>query len=349
MLYLLFGKDEFACEEALKELERGRWSDPSLGDLNRTVLDGRRITIAELRHHCDAIPFLADRRLVIVENLIARVDGKKRSRPQPIASPESSQETEPDNIKSLADGLLAYFPNLPETTDLVLIDPGLEGRNSRVARWARSKGNQAIVKEFSKKRGGELNEWIRKRVNAAGGNIERNAIAALTHSIGDDLRALASEIDKLVLFVDEGKTITVDDVRRLVTHSREANIFHIVDAIGNRDWKTGVTELRGLIQEGAHPLYVLSMIQRQYCLIVQAHALAGERLPPREFSRRLGIHEYPAKKVQAQAKRYTGSQLVEIYDRLLATDLAIKTGQIDGELAIELFITEQTKEGMRSR
>ena len=111
MLYLLFGKDEFACEEALKELEQGYWSDPSLGDLNRTVLDGRKITIAELRHHCDSIPFLADRRLVIVENLIARVDGKKRSRPQPIASPESSQETEPDNTKALADDQLTNLPH----------------------------------------------------------------------------------------------------------------------------------------------------------------------------------------------------------------------------------------------
>jgi len=298
MLYLLFGKDEFACEEALRELEQGYWSDPSLGDLNRTVLDGRKISIAELRHHCDAIPFLADRRLVIVENLIARVDGKKGSRTEPAATPQSDEETEPASTKALVDDLLAYLPHLPETTDLVLIDPGLEAKNSRgrIAKWARSKGNQGVVKEFSKKQGGELNEWIRKRVNAAGGDIDRGAIAALIHSVGDDLRTLTSEIDKLVLFVDEGKKITADDVRRLVTRSRETNIFRIVDAIGNRDWKTGVTELRGLIQEGAHPLYVLSMIQRQYRLIVQAHALAGERLPPRELSRRLGIHEYPGDK-----------------------------------------------------
>jgi len=160
----------------------------------------------------------------------------------------------------------------------------------------------------------------------------------LAWTFGDNLAALAQEIEKLTLFSEPGQIITQKDIRRLISYSREANIFNIVDAISERQWSKGVSELRMILEEGAHPLYILTMIHRQFSLIVQAKALAGERLRPAELARRLGIHEYPAKKVQQQAARYSGAQLLRIYDRLVDTDLAIKTGKLDPDLALELFI-----------
>ena len=343
MLYLFFGEDEFACEEVLRELERDYWADPTMGDLNKTVLNGRSLTLAELRHHCDSVPFLAERRLVIVENLVTRLDGRKRSRGSSAGDEEADVSPATTGSKELLDGLLAYLSHLPETTDLVLIDAGLGQRDSRgrVARWAAGQGDRAVIKQFSRKKGGELQSWITQRVQGAGGQIERRAVTELAQLIGDDLRTLANEIDKLLLFPEDGAPITIEHVRRMVTHSQEADIFQIIEAIGTRQWQKAIAELRRILHEGAHPLYVLTMIQWQYRLIAQAHALGDEHLSSQALAKRLGTSPYPAGKAQNQARRYTREQLVATYDRLLETDLAIKTGKLEAPLALELFIIDQ--------
>ena len=69
--YVFHGTDELTRAETLANF-RSRLGPADTADLNTTFLDGRRATLAELRHACDAIPFLAEKRLVIVEGLLAR-------------------------------------------------------------------------------------------------------------------------------------------------------------------------------------------------------------------------------------------------------------------------------------
>jgi DNA polymerase III subunit delta len=336
VLYVYFGADDFACSEALRALEHGYWDDPTLTDLNRTVLDGRRIALSELHHHCDAIPFLAKRRLVIVEGLVTRLDGKSADG----ASQSDADQTPAESAKGVLEQLLAYLPQLPETTDLVLLDPGLEGRNSRgrIVKWASNQGERAKVKEFPAKKGEELADWVKQRIAAAGGHIEPRATAALIQSVGDDMRAMAQEIDKLTLYADVGQAITAADVQKLVPHSADANVFLIVDQISQGQPMKAIAELRRLLEDGVHPLAILSTMTGQFRAIVQIKALAAERISSDEMARRLGWHPYRTKMALAQANRFQEAQLRTIYDRLVDTELAIKTGQQDAPMALELFV-----------
>ena len=76
--YIFHGTDEFSIAETLSDFKR-RLGAPEMADLNTTVLDGRDITLGELRHACDVVPFLAERRLVIVTNLLRRTHGPGRT------------------------------------------------------------------------------------------------------------------------------------------------------------------------------------------------------------------------------------------------------------------------------
>ena len=64
--YVFHGADEFTRAETLADFKR-RLGPPDTVDLNTTLLDGARLTLAELRHACDTVPFLAEKRLVIVQ------------------------------------------------------------------------------------------------------------------------------------------------------------------------------------------------------------------------------------------------------------------------------------------
>ncbi len=334
MLHLIFGADEYRCSEALRALESRLWRDPSLGELNRSTLDGRRLTLSELRHHCDAIPFLAESRLVIVEGLTTRLDGKRKA--GDAGEEEAGEPT--DKSAGLLEALLAYLPSLPPTTELVLLDVGLEGRESRgrLAKWAKEHGGEA--RECPRQRPEELAGWIRERAKAAGGAFDPRAAAELAQAVGDDTRTLAQEIEKLILYAEAGKPVTAEDVARLTPHTREANIWAIVDAVSARSWQKALAETRRLLDDGEHPLAIMAMLARQYRLIIGAKSWAEAGTPAAELPRKLATSEYPAQKALRQAGGYTLQQLRETYDRLVAADLAIKTGQMDAPLALELFV-----------
>ncbi len=79
MFYIFHGDNEFSRTQELKNL-RAKMGDAQFADLNTSTLDGRNLTLGELRHNADAIPFLSDKRLVIVNGMLARLDphrGKK--------------------------------------------------------------------------------------------------------------------------------------------------------------------------------------------------------------------------------------------------------------------------------
>lgn len=345
MIYLIFGKDEFSCEEALHKLMQEHAAGIPGAEWNRTLLEGGRLSLSELRHHCDSLPFLGERRLVIVRGLLARLSGGTAS-----ASEEEGQEAAQEGPAAFARALLEYLPALPPTTDLVLYDPGLEGKaiRSRILEWARKQSELCRVWEFTPKRGKELMDWMARRAGLHGAKMDAGAQSALANAVGEDLRTLDQEITKLALYAGPGGTITAEHVRLLTPHTRESSIFVIVDAISERRWQTAIAEMRKLMEEGAHPQYIFHMIYRQFSLIAQAKGLEGERLSPAALAKKLGVHQFTAEKVQKQAMRYRKEELQSIYDRLLEADLAVKTGQMEPAVALEWFIVRLTKTPQRA-
>jgi len=66
MFYILHGEDEFSRAEQVAAFKE-KIGDATVRDFNVTVLDGRKLTLAELRLAADSVPFMADKRLVVVE------------------------------------------------------------------------------------------------------------------------------------------------------------------------------------------------------------------------------------------------------------------------------------------
>jgi DNA polymerase-3 subunit delta len=114
-----------------------------------------------------------------------------------------------------------------------------------------------------------------------------------------------------------------------------------VDAIV--EFRSGPAErlLHQMLQQGATPGYLMSMLTRQVRLMVLARDVGRPRMSAAELRGRLGLaSEFVARKAQEQAARYTMPRLKQVYERLLDADLAIKTGQMDAELALTVLVAE---------
>ena len=74
-LIILHGDDDFAIASRVRNL-KNEMGDPSMASLNISELDGKIVALPELRGVCDAMPFLGDQRLILVNGLLTRLTGK---------------------------------------------------------------------------------------------------------------------------------------------------------------------------------------------------------------------------------------------------------------------------------
>ncbi len=328
MLYILSGQDDFSLGESLEEIKRGI-GDQTLLAANTTILDGQQVTLDQLRAVCETVPFLSERRLVIVNGLLERFEPKSKSSGQKKITPVANQQNE---YKLL----VTYISKIPDSTILVLID-GRLGRNNPLFRALSAR---AEVKTFPLLRNTELRKWIQRRVIEEGGSISPGAVDLLVKLVGSNLWIMKSEINKLVLFAS-GRRIEEEDVKRVVSYAHQANVFAMVDAI--LEFKAGIAEqsLHQLLEGGAAPAYLLVMLLRQLRMIVRVKELRGQGKPEVEIQNKLGLtSEFALRKTLEQASRYSWERLKEVYHKLLETDLSIKTGKYGGELALNILIAE---------
>ena len=325
---MLLGQDDFSLRQSLEEIKKSV-GDQALLSANTTVLDGQQVTLDQLRTVCETVPFLAEKRLVVVNGLLGRFEPKRKSSRKREAKQVTNQQ---NGFKSLG----AYISKIPDSTVLVLVD-GKIGDNNPLLRGLSAK---AEVRFFPALSGAKLRQWIQRRVTEGGGSISPSAINSLARLVGSNLWILANEINKLILFT-LSRRIEEEDVKAVVSHSQEANVFAMVDAI--LEFKAGVAEqlLQQLLQRGEAPAYLLAMLSRQVRMIVLVKELRNQGVSKIEIQNRLGLSsEFVVRKTWEQADRYPWERLKYVYHKLLEADLAIKTGKYEGELALDILIAE---------
>jgi DNA polymerase-3 subunit delta len=321
--YVFHGTDEFTRAETLADFKR-RLGPPDTVDLNTTFLDGRGLTLAELRHTCDAIPFLAEKRLVIVEGLLTRLIPRKGQR---------RSAAEDDYLTALTD----YLLHLPETTRLIFVEEKPLPAHHSIVQLAQRE-ERGYVKRFDPPGAKALPRWVAERARKHGGEIEPQAAQQLAAVVGADLRLLDQEIAKLVTYTNAERAITAADVDAVVPYAQAAVVFDLVDALGQRDGRTAAQTLHRLLDAGEHPLGLLAMIVRQFRLLVQVKELKAEGASSQGIAQVLKIHPFPARKLYNQATHFTAAQLETVYRHLLDTDVSIKSGEIEAEVALDLLV-----------
>jgi len=334
LLYILLGQDDFSLRQSLEEIKKSV-SDQALLEANTTILDGQQVTVDQLRTICETAPFLAEKRLVIINGLLERFEPKSKPRQPQKSAHVSNRQNE---YKLLSD----YINNkMPASTILVLADGKIKSNNPLFKELSA----KAEVKSFPLLRDARLHQWIQRQVREKGGSISPQAVGLMAKLIGGDLWIMSNEIEKLTLFTS-GRRIEEEDVKAIVSHAQEANVFAMVDAI--LESKAGIAEesLQQLLQRGATPAYLLVMLVRQVRMIVQAKELENQGKAKVEIQNRLGLtSEFALHKTLEQANRYPLEQLKDVYHKLLDTDLAIKTGKYEGELALNILIAELCRWG----
>jgi len=332
LLYILTGPDDFSLNQSLEEIKKSL-GDPEILATNTTTLEGSQVTSEQLETVCATVPFLAEKRLVIIRGLLERFEARSRAG-QP---PKTMRTSQSDTSKAFS----ACLGKIPNSTVVVLLEGNIGKDNPLYKELA----GKAEVRTFPLLKEAKLRQWIQNRVAGEGGRISLQAINLLTKLVGSNLWIMVSEINKLVSFT-AGRRIEEADVKSLVSYAQEVSVFAMIDAIIEFKAETAEQLLQQLLHKGATPAYLLFMLDRQFRMIIRARELKNQGTPETEIQHKLGLFaEFALRKTLEQANRYSLPRLKEVYRRLLETDLSIKTGRYDGELALSLLVAEVCQRG----
>jgi len=326
-VYILHGEDEFAISQFIDGLV-SKMGDPTTAMMNVTRLDGRSTDLGELRTAVSAMPFLTKRRVVILSQPIARVNN-------------------PDTREKFIDLLNQVQPS----TALLLIEykPLVSERDRRrgefhwLEEWAESNPQQAYLRQFKQPNSGEMVRWILNRAESAGGKFTPRAAALLGSLVGDETRLADQEIHKLLDYVNYNRAVEPDDVEYLTAIIPQGDIFVMVDALGNQDEKRAMGMLHRLL-ETQQPISIFGMVVRQFRLLLLAREVIDRGGGVKDVARELSVHPFVAEKITSQARHFTIPVLEKVHHRLLDMDEAVKTGQIQGDLALDTMVAVFTSQ-----
>lgn len=332
MIYLLYGTDEVARDEFLQRKLVARLRALPGGEFNLDRFDGRTAPIAAIIACCQAAPFLAEKRMVIVEQLSARV---RPARPgdgeEPASSRPRGRGARADDAELRA--LWAFLPHLPASTHLVFVDerplplpplpPGLVYRQ-----------------DFEAPKPWKLAEWIAARARARKVRLERGVADTLAALVGPDLRRLDQELAKLALYCGP-RPVREADVRLLVAPG-ETTVFGLLDSVAEERPGAALAALRHLRQQGQAVEALLPQLAALVRRLLTARALQAEGLSLADAGPAHGLtsNARALEKLARQAARFDERELAHAYERLLACDRAIKRGETDPEVAVELLVAE---------
>ncbi len=337
MFYLLHGEDEFTSREQLKKLRQQ-------GDFgfNQDTYSGADSDVKTIVMSSNTLPFLSEQRLIVVDGLPKRKRGETTQDASPSPAAETNKGGKARKSKKASVGragfekaLAEHAAILPETTVLIVLAEEVLDSNNALLKAAEKHGK--VIQSVLPK-GAALEKWITQRAKSIEVKIAPDAVSMLANFIGNNLRLLANELDKLALYIGRGATIKIEDVRLLSTHVQEARIFDLTDALAQRNRKQALNILHDLLADGEPPLRLIGTITSQVrsLLLVKELAQKGMRSP--QIASTLGVAPFIADKSLRQVGNFSVLQLESAYRQLLATDAALKRSRLTPEMALDLLV-----------
>lgn len=301
--YLLYGEEEYLKKKILEELEHTLLEE-EMAAFNYDIYSSKKNSLAEIISRAESPAVLSQNRLVVVTGC-------------PYFS-ESLQDLESKK-------LLSYLESPVRGTCLVFISSGVD-RRKKVTKLM-LKNNWAVNCEPVK--GSSINQWIRKKLQQENKAMDSEAQQILTQRTGNNLYRLEQELNKLFCYAGDEKIITREAAALLITDSVEVNIFELVDSLGRRDKKQALIMMQGILKMNEHPLKILTMIARQFRLLIQTKSCLKEGIPRREIASTLKVQPFVVNKLLGQAENFTSQELADALILSHETDLKIKTGRLD--------------------
>jgi DNA polymerase III subunit delta len=335
MFYLLHGEDEFTSREQLKQLrEKGDFG------YNQDTYSGTEVDLKTIIMTTNTFPFLSEQRLVILNGLPKKKRGESSASAEETTKGGKAKKGKKGKSATLTraafdKALAEHIVQMAETTVLIVLAEEMLEASNPLVKVAEKYGK---VLQNTLPKGAALENWITKRAKGLNVTITKDATGLLSNFVGNNLRLLANELDKLATYVGTGGTINAEHIRQLSAQVQEARIFDLTDALSQRNRKQALNILHDLLSDGEPPLKLISTITSQVRSLLLVKELSQKGMRTAQIASTLGMSPFIVEKAYRQVGKFSMSQLEGIYRQLMATDAALKRSRLAPEMALDLLV-----------
>lgn len=323
-VYLFYGKEYYLIENAIKEIKL--ILNDEMIDFNLDNIDGRETTLDQIISSIETLPFMDDRKVIILKDF-ELLKGKKKN---------FSDEDEKYFIE--------YIDNIPKTTTLVFVVYGeIDKRKSLVKKISKN----GVVFNCDKLSDIDLFKWVKKKFEINNIHIDNAQVMYFIDQEGyreknseKTLSDLENEINKISSFVGNKNKVTNDIIDQLSQKKVENDIFKLIDYIGQKNSSDAMKILNDMLYEGESVFGIFSMIARQFKVIMQVRQLQIQGYSSKSIAEKLKLHPFVVGKALKQTKNFSDEIIIDILNSILESDFKIKNGLVRDTLSIEMIISK---------
>ncbi len=328
-VYLFLGSESYrraVCRQAL--VKKALLETEREGGITRHDMD--EVSLMEVIDDARSLSLFASHRLIWASSADSALP---RGRGKSAASPA---------ITALGD----YLANPSPSVVLVLEASkwGFEGegkkRLERVRKFYAAIPSRQVV-EFAPYSPADAQRLAGQLARRAGVKIGPEELGLLGEAVGYDATRIATEIEKLALFVGADQQVAATDIAQLVPSARATTIFELVAALGRGDRTTALELLDTLVREGEYLPLALSFLGTQFrqALVVREMGLRDAR-QVLSFFQQSGVRLWfkKAQEIQQTARAFSAAELKAALARIHRADKGLRDARPDDRTIMEQFV-----------
>ncbi len=294
-VYFFSGDEEFLKKEAVQALYQNLVTDDQK-DFNYALLYGKETSARAILDEAQSLPFLSDRRLVVVQEIEKLGDKDK---------------------------LQDYLEHPNPTTCLALVAGELDYRNRKNKFYTALKEFEVVFWPLFKS---DLKKWIAQKFRSQQKAVESEVIDFLIESVGPELANLSSEIAKLVIAVPDQKTITLAEAQKNIFRMFTENDKRLERSLASRNLERALLSLQHIVAEGKGETYALWLISQVWRKLIVAKEMQSRQASVDEIMKKFNIRKSDDQnEFKASLPRFNLAELLKKHKKIADTDKALKS------------------------
>jgi DNA polymerase-3 subunit delta len=294
-IYFFMGEEPYYIDRLTEYIEDNIMTEEEKG-FNQMVLYGKDVSIEDVISNAKRYPMMADRQVVIVK--------------------------EAQELSRTIEKLESYAENPQPTTVLVFAYKYKTlDKRKKITKLLDKTG---VVFESKKMYDNQVGEWIKRILQGKNYGIEPKAAAMLVEFLGNDLSKISNELDKLMIILPQGSTITPAVIEENIGISKDYNVFEFRKAIGERD-QLKAYKIADYFSNNPkdNPIVVTTgLVFGFFSQLLQYHGLKDKN--PANIAKVLKVNPYFVKDYDMAARNYPMKKVSAVIAALRDVDVKSK-------------------------
>jgi DNA polymerase-3 subunit delta len=309
-VYYFFGEDSYNLSFTLHTLEEA-FQPLLLSDFDKETIYSEDRSISDILGLATSFPFSSERKLIIVKEA-EKIKDKKPLKDFAASPPEFT--------------VLAFFHN-----------GAITNVSSEPFKTLDANGFLFEAKEL---KGKNLIDWLIGLAEEKGKNLSEENAQVMIDIVGESRNMLEDQLEKICIFLNEKKEISLESIQQVSSELKQFNIFDLQNALGLKDKSKSLTVAYNLLDNGAEPTFIITMLTRYFTGLAKITELQTKNTPVQEAARIVGTHHFYYPNYVKARKLFSDEKLVEVFRALLKADVSVKTTTADDKTIITLLIAE---------